>query len=436
MRKILWIILEALLVAISAPNVHAQTLTYAIKFTETTPAPYPQGPVPSYGYFVYNPTTNQFLTFVVSWDGLVFDLTPMANNPSITAVLPCLSGATGARATFAFMTGCSDTSRQWFGGDAPRFGFVSLPGGDILFIGFRPDASINNPSEGFCVGDCTGGDFSVSQMYTGLPVGGAYGHIIRLVAGPVRVPPWVPVELNLGFVDNDGKAIGPKSTITLRPDETATLDLDIETLLKRPGERVEVRPVVTVANVKSSPRTTAVVSQETYDRARGPAFFLPTVTEVFDRSTGFGTVVASDNTVSLHPPAFDFQGLAGGQTMRLMVDALPLAPCEATVSFADRAGKTLGKSQQVKLAPDTAMPVNLNADSLGLKSGERIEVLPTVSVSHYGAAPAFSFCRANVEVFDNRTGRTWTYQSGEGHPPPNDYGCGYNKYCREISHPK
>ncbi len=434
MRKILWIILEALLVAISAPNAHAQTLTYAINFTET-PLPYPQGPVPSYGYFIYNPITNQFLSFVVKWEDLVFDITPMANNPSITAVLPCLSGATGARATFAFMTGCSDISRQWFGGDAPRFGFVSLPSGDILFIGFRPDASINDPSAPDCDGDCTGGDFSVSQIYIGPPIGGAYGHIIRLVAGPVRVPPWVPVELNLGFVDNDGKAIGPKSTITLKPDETATLDLDIDTLLKRPGERVEVRPVVTVANVKSAPRTPAV-SQETYNGASGPAFFVPTVTEVFDRSTGFGTVVASENTVSLHPPAFDFQGLAGGQTMRLMVEALPLAPCEATVSFADRAGKTLGKSQQVKLAPGTAMAVNLNADSLGLKSGERIEVLPAVRVSHYGAAPAFSFCRANVEVFDNRTGRTWTYQSGEGHPPPKDYGCGYNEYCREIGLPK
>jgi hypothetical protein len=78
------------------------------------------------------------------------------------------------------------------------------------------------------------------------------------------------------------------------------------------------------------------------------------------------------------------------------------------------------------------MPVNLNADSLGLKSGQRIEVLPTVSVSHYGAAPTISLRRANVEVFDNRTGRTWTYQSGEGHPPPKDYGCGNNRYCREI----
>jgi hypothetical protein len=145
----------------------------------------------------------------------------------------------------------------------------------------------------------------------------------------------------------------------------------MDPLLKYPAEGVQVRPVVTVANVKSTPGRAAVVP---------PAVFVPTVTEVFDRSTGFGTVVASDNTASLHPPAFDFQGLAGGQTMRLMVEALPLASCEATVSFADRAGKTLGKSQQVKLAPGTAMPVNLNADSLDLKSGQRIEVLPTVSV--------------------------------------------------------
>jgi hypothetical protein len=35
MRKILWIILAALLVTISAPNAHAQILTYAITFTGT-----------------------------------------------------------------------------------------------------------------------------------------------------------------------------------------------------------------------------------------------------------------------------------------------------------------------------------------------------------------------------------------------------------------
>jgi hypothetical protein len=429
MRKILWIIFAALLVAISAPNADAQALTYAIKFTET-PAPWTQGPLPSYGYFVYNPTTNQFLSFVVNWYGLVFDLTSIANNPSYNGAVPCLSSTTGALATFALMTSCSSASPQWFGGTGPDFGFEvesDTPRGSIVIIAARPDASINNPCAPDRVGDCTGGDFSVTQIYTLPPVSAAFGHLIHLVAGPVRVPPGVPVEVNLGFEDINGNAIGPNSTVTLRSEETATLDLDLDTLLKRPGERVEVRPVVTVANVKSAPGTAAAVP---------PVVFVPTVTEVFDRLTGFGTVLVSDNTVSLLPPAFDFQGLAGGQTMRLMVEALPLAPCEATVSFADRAGKTLEKSQQVKLAPGTAMPVNLNADSLGLKSGQRIEVLPTVSVSHYGAAPAFSLCRANVEVFDNRTGRTWTYQSGEGHPPPKDYGCGYNKYCREISRPK
>jgi hypothetical protein len=61
------------------------------------------------------------------------------------------------------------------------------------------------------------------------------------------------------------------------------------------------------------------------------------------------------------------------------------------------------------------MPVDLNADSLGLKLGQLIEVLPTVSVTQQvvGAAPTNSYCQASVQVFDNRTGRTWTYQAGE-----------------------
>ena len=162
MQKTLWIILAALLVAIGEPDAHAQTLTYIIAFTET-PRPWPQGPLPSYGYFIYNFTTNQFLSFVVNWDGLVFDLTSMANNPSYFGEVPCLSGATGALATFVLMTACPEANPQWFGGDAPRFGFSwesDTPRGSVVIIGFRPDASIPDPTGGACGGDCTGGDFT------------------------------------------------------------------------------------------------------------------------------------------------------------------------------------------------------------------------------------------------------------------------------------
>jgi hypothetical protein len=49
---------------------------------------------------------------------------------------------------------------------------------------------------------------------------------------------------------------------------------------------------------------------------------------------------------------------------------------------------------------------------VGLKLGQRIEVLPVVSVTPTTTTgpPAASICGASVEVFDHITGRTETYQ--------------------------
>jgi hypothetical protein len=402
MRRILWIILAVLLVAISAPNAHAQTVTYAITFSLAPGAP---GPLPDYGYFVYDHTANRFLSFIVSYNGQVFDLTSAANNPFNNTSLPCLSGATGALVAFDLMSVCADADPVWYSDGAPvsppgpggDFGFINNQShmGEVMILGSVSTGSFGPPNSGF---------FSIYPIQNWHPpMGGAYGQIIRIVAGPLRVPPGVPVEVNLGFADINGNKIGPSSTVPLLAGETAILDLDMDTLLQLPGQKVEVRPLVTVVNANTASGTAAVP----------PA--VPAVTEVFDRLTGFGTVLVPDNSVSFRPPAFDFQGVAGGQTMRLMLVAFPFAPCDATVSFADRAGNALGQGRQVNLAPGTAMPVDLNADSLGLKLGQLIEVLPTVSVTQQvvGAAHTNSYCQASVQVFDNRTGRTWTYQAGE-----------------------
>jgi hypothetical protein len=146
---------------------------------------------------------------------------------------------------------------------------------------------------------------------------------------------------------------------------------------------------VTVVNVNSAPGTATVVAL---------VVFVPAVTEVFDRLTGFGAVLVPDDSVSLLPPEFHCQGLAAGQTMRLVVVAFPFAPCDATVSFADRAGNALAKNRQINLAPITVISVDLNADSLGLKLAQHIEVLPAVSVTKQvdGAARAISLCHASV----------------------------------------
>jgi hypothetical protein len=230
------------------------------------------------------------------------------------------------------------------------------------------------------------------------PVGWVFGQGVRLtvVAGPAVVPPGVPVEANLGFVDLNGDAVGPSLQVALNPGQTQSLEWAAP--VQQLGQRVEVRPVVTQTSTDpSSPLLQASV-------------------EVFDLLTGFGTVLApAPATQSVSGvPGFFPQGLAGGQTMRLNVVAFPPGPCTGVLSFADKNGARLGPSLPVNLTPGMAASLDLNADALGLKVGEHMEVQPVISASPSISAgpPITSACQGSVEVFDHLTGRTWTYQSG------------------------
>jgi hypothetical protein len=219
---------------------------------------------------------------------------------------------------------------------------------------------------------------------------------LTVVAGPAVVPPGVPVEANLGFVDLNGNAVGPSLQVALNPGQTQSLEWAAP--VQQLGQRVEVRPVVTQTSTDpSSPSLQASV-------------------EVFDLLTGFGTVLApapAAQSIS-GVPGFFPQGLAGGQTMRLNVVAFPPGPCTGVLSFADKNGARLGPSLPVNLTPGMAASLDLNADALGLKVGEHMEVQPVISASPSISAgpPITSACQGSVEVFDHLTGRTWTYQSG------------------------
>jgi hypothetical protein len=229
------------------------------------------------------------------------------------------------------------------------------------------------------------------------PVGGALGQGVRLtvVAGPANVPPGAPVEANLGFVDVSGNPIGPSAQVSLSPGQTQSLEFNADTLVQHLGRRVEVRPVVTpLSTDPSSPSLHASV-------------------EVFDLLTGFGTLLAPAPAVeSLSAlPSFVPQGLAAGQTMRLNVVAFPPDPCIGQLSFADKNGAPVGSSMPVNLNPGMVTSLDLNADTLGLKLGQHIEVQPVVSAAPSASVPIASTCQGSVEVFDHLTGRTWTYQT-------------------------
>ena len=209
-----------------------------------------------------------------------------------------------------------------------------------------------------------------------------------MVAGPAVVPPGIPVEANLGFVDLNGNAVGPSSQVTLNPGQAQSLQWIAP--VQEFGQRVEVRPVVTQISTDPSSAT------------------LQASVEVFDVLTGFSTVFApapAVQSVSALPQLLP-QGLAGGQTMRLNVVAFPPDPCIGQLSFADMNGAALGPSMPVTLTPGTATSLDLNADALGLKVGQHLEVQPVVSMAPSISAgpPIASACRASVEVFDHLTG--------------------------------
>lgn len=100
-------LIPILLGAIVAPNVQADTdSTYTIGFTGPAPLLYPTA-----GYFEYDSTTDQFVKFLIGWQGGSFDFVSVA--PVITAGgPPCIGGATGNQAILALMTDCSPNADQ------------------------------------------------------------------------------------------------------------------------------------------------------------------------------------------------------------------------------------------------------------------------------------------------------------------------------------
>jgi hypothetical protein len=75
--------------------------TYNITFQ----APDTGSIAPTAGSFIYDSSSNTFYDFDVSWDGIIFDLTPAANSPQIDTFTsgPCASD-TGAVLGFAIMS--------------------------------------------------------------------------------------------------------------------------------------------------------------------------------------------------------------------------------------------------------------------------------------------------------------------------------------------
>jgi hypothetical protein len=230
-------------------------------------------------------------------------------------------------------------------------------------------------------------------------VGIAFNETLRLnvVAFPAD-----PCRAQLSFVDRNGiPQRPPYKTISLSPGQADFLDFNANTVLAQFGQRMEVRPVVTLL-----PGPVASVCQ--------------TTAEVFDNFTGFTLLALQPSpppNVPSPPPYFGLAGIAPGQILRLKVVALPNGPCKAQLSFVDRNGVPQPPPVKiVNLNLGQADFLDVSATSLGLPFGQRVELRPVVTLT---SDPNVSACLANAEAYDPLSGRTWALQP---QPPPNDPG--------------
>jgi hypothetical protein len=110
-------------------------------------------PAPTAGSFTYDPDNHTFSNFLVTWDGIQFDLTNSANNPTVVgSALNCITG-TGGAASFAFMTGsCASNQFISWDGVSNQFSFGDVEGAaGFVIVGTSSSSSSDLGNGGWTV---------------------------------------------------------------------------------------------------------------------------------------------------------------------------------------------------------------------------------------------------------------------------------------------
>jgi hypothetical protein len=110
-----------------APRALADNITdYVINFTFTNGSP--GAPTPTSGTFTYDSTNPSFSSFLVTWDGLLFDLTASANAPGLGCTGPFVgTPADGFLIMSQTAPGCGTASYNW-GASLSIAGGSGIPG--------------------------------------------------------------------------------------------------------------------------------------------------------------------------------------------------------------------------------------------------------------------------------------------------------------------
>src|ERR1700730_16032151 len=126
-----------------------------------------------------------------------------------------------------------------------------------------------------------------------------------------------------------------------------------------------------------------------------------TVALVLQTSPGVAWAQSGASPTLAAPPNFSLVGLALNQSLRINVVApvaqpgFPPNPCSAAISFSDANGNSVGSTRSVNLIPGQSASLDLNANALLQRFGQRAEVRP-IAVT-YPPSP----CSVSAEVFDN-----------------------------------
>ena len=241
-------------------------------------------------------------------------------------------------------------------------------------------------------------------------LGGSLGQTMRIAvaADPASI---VPCVATAGFFDSRGVLQNPPNdrpaSFNLAPGQVGIEDLNLGRLVTRIGQRVELRPVVTVTSGQCS-----------------------ATASVFENFTGrvtafLGLVNPPGDFPTTDPPnIFPTVGAVPGQLVRLGVartinppdtildplrDALPPA-CTAVLAFANGRGEAVGPAKRVELAPGQIEFLDLDPRLLPAGTGPRT-VQPRLLLPASGGGD-LSGCGASVQVFEQLTG--WSTQAAKG----------------------
>jgi hypothetical protein len=204
---------------------------------------------------------------------------------------------------------------------------------------------------------------------------------LRLTAG---APADGQCQAELGFVNSNGSPVGPSLRVNLASGQTESLTLDSDIFGLTVGQRMEVRSVVT------------------------PLAGLPSrceaIAEVVDNQTGLTSIVVPVTAFPPTPIHLPPMEVATGQTLRLNAVADGSTLCSAQFSFVDSTGKPVGPTSIVNLFPG-------QAGFLDIRGTATYQLLRPVVTPVPGPAP--SPCGASAELFDQASGRTLAYATGQ-----------------------